>query len=100
MKMALLSKNKLDFVDDSVMAPKRTNANYITCKRENNMVLSWPLHFVIPVIAQSILWLDTAKEVWDDLKERFCQEDVFHISDIQAEIYNIKQGDQCLLYKI
>nr|GMD93654.1 uncharacterized protein LOC109149920 [Ipomoea batatas] len=62
MKVALVSKNKLDFVDDSVMAPKRTNANYITCKRENNMVLSWPLHFVIPVIAQSILWLDTAKE--------------------------------------
>nr|GMD50285.1 Retrovirus-related Pol polyprotein from transposon TNT 1-94 [Ipomoea batatas] len=75
------------------MAPEITDANYITWQRANNMVLSWLLHFVIPVIAQSILWLDTAKEVRDDLKERFCQEDVFRISDVQAEIYNIKQGD-------
>nr|GMC46969.1 uncharacterized protein LOC109149920 [Ipomoea batatas] len=93
MKMTLLSKNKLGFVDGSVMAPEITDANYITWQRANNMVLSWLLHSMIPVIAQSILWLDTAKEVWDDLKERFCQEDVFRISDVQAEIYNIKQGD-------
>nr|GLL29901.1 uncharacterized protein LOC109149920 [Ipomoea trifida] len=39
------------------------------------MVLSWILHSVIPIIAQSVLWLDTAKEVWDDLKEGFAQGD-------------------------
>nr|GMD06025.1 Retrovirus-related Pol polyprotein from transposon TNT 1-94 [Ipomoea batatas] len=53
----------------------------------------WILHSVIPIIAQSVLWLDTAKEVWDDLKERFAQGDIFRIADLRGEIYSMKQGD-------
>nr|GMC53076.1 uncharacterized protein LOC109149920 [Ipomoea batatas] len=54
--------------------------------------------FEFPIVRDTMegVWRpgkDTAKEVWDDLKERFCEEDVFRISDVQAEIYNIKQGD-------
>ncbi|PNX95428.1 hypothetical protein L195_g018620 [Trifolium pratense] len=37
--------------------------------------------------------MDTAQEIWQELKERFYQGDVFRISDIQEEIYTLKQGD-------
>ncbi|GAU37802.1 hypothetical protein TSUD_276200 [Trifolium subterraneum] len=63
MVMALRSKNKLHFIN------------------------------VAPEISQSIIWMDSASEIWQDLKERFYQGDVFRISDIQEEIYTLKQGD-------
>ncbi|KAJ9187744.1 hypothetical protein P3X46_003166, partial [Hevea brasiliensis] len=40
-----------------------------------------------------ILWIDTAAEVWKDLKDRFSQGDIFHISDLQEEIYSFRQRD-------
>ncbi|XP_019153455.1 PREDICTED: uncharacterized protein LOC109149920 [Ipomoea nil] len=93
MKMALLSKNKHGFVDGTIKVPNKTEACYTAWERANNMVLSWILHSVIPIIAQSVLWLATAKEVWDDLKEHFSQGDIFRIADLRGEIYSIKQGD-------
>lgn len=58
----------------------------------NNMVISWTLHSMVPDIAQTILWCDTASEAWDDLKERSYEGDAFRITDIQEEISSIKQG--------
>jgi hypothetical protein len=40
--------------------------------------------------------MDTASEIWQDLKDRFYQGDVFRISDIQEEIYTLKQGDSSI----
>jgi hypothetical protein len=37
--------------------------------------------------------MDTTSEIWQDLKDRFYQGDIFRISDIQEEIYTLKQGD-------
>jgi hypothetical protein len=52
--------------------------------------MSWISNSVDPEISQSILWMDTASEIWKELKERFYQGDVFRISDIQEEIYTLK----------
>ncbi|XP_021659032.2 uncharacterized protein LOC110648962 [Hevea brasiliensis] len=57
------------------------------------MVLSWITHSLSHSIAQSILWIDTAIEVWKDLQDRFSQGDIFCILDLQEEIYAFKQGD-------
>jgi hypothetical protein len=45
--------------------------------------MSWISNAVDAEISQSILWMDTASEIWQDLKDRFYQGDVFRISDIQ-----------------
>jgi hypothetical protein len=60
------------------------------------MIISWISNSVEPEISQSILWMDTAAEVWKDLKDRFYQGDVFRISDLQEEIYMLKQGDSTI----
>lgn len=44
---------------------------YETWKRCNNMVVSWVSHFVSPSIRQTILWMDKAKVVQNDLKSRY-----------------------------
>ncbi|XP_012066151.1 uncharacterized protein LOC105629217 [Jatropha curcas] len=58
------------------------------------MVLSWLTHSLSPSITQSILWIDKAEDVWKDLRERIAQEDVLRISDLQEEIYSLKQGEK------
>lgn len=45
-------------------------------------------------ISESILWMDSAKEICEKLHERYHQGDIFIISDLQEEIYAQKQGDQ------
>jgi hypothetical protein len=43
-------------------------------------------------IAQSIVYLDNAIDVWNELKERFSRGDYIRISELQVEIYGLKQG--------
>ncbi|XP_068461654.1 uncharacterized protein [Phaseolus vulgaris] len=57
------------------------------------MVVSWLVHFVSTPIRQSIIWMDVALDIWDDLKIRFSQGDLSRISDLQLEVASLKQGD-------
>ena len=41
---------------------------------------------------QSIIWIDSALEIWNDLHSRFSQSNFFRICDLQMEIFNIQQG--------
>ena len=50
------------------------------------------MHSIEATIAQSLIWMETAAEVWEDLKERFGKGDSVRISDLQEEIYSLKQG--------
>ncbi|MCI06730.1 flavonol sulfotransferase-like protein, partial [Trifolium medium] len=59
----------------------------------NTMIMSWISNVVDPEISQSILWMESASNMWQDLNDRFYQGDIFRISDIQEEIYSLKQGD-------
>lgn len=40
--------------------------------------------------------MDTASKIWKELKDRFYQGDIFRISNIQEEIYTLKQGDSSI----
>ncbi|KAI5402304.1 hypothetical protein KIW84_050062 [Lathyrus oleraceus] len=53
--------------------------------------MSWINISVESKIAQSILWMDIAIEMWIELKDDSYQGDVFRISDIQEEICTLKQ---------
>ncbi|XP_050205811.1 uncharacterized protein LOC126655615 [Mercurialis annua] len=93
MKMCLMSKNKLKFVNGSISVPAREDPIYAIWERCNTMLLSWILRSLSPSIAQSILWIDTALEAWKDLFDRFSQGNAIRISDLQEEIYVFKQNN-------
>ncbi|GAU51220.1 hypothetical protein TSUD_412260 [Trifolium subterraneum] len=92
MTIALKSKNKLRFVNGTLHRPDDEDHDSLAWDRCNTMIMSWISNAVDADISQSVLWMDTASEIWQDLKERFYQGDVFRISDIQEEIYTLKQG--------
>jgi len=93
MMTALSAKNKLEFIDGTTVEPSIKDATYQAWKRCNNMVVSWIVHSVSPSIRQSILWMNKAEEIWNDLKSRYFQGDLLRVSDLQMEASSIKQGD-------
>ncbi|XP_061369168.1 uncharacterized protein LOC133312043 [Gastrolobium bilobum] len=58
------------------------------------MVLAWIHRSISENIAQSILWIDRAYDVWNDLRDRFSQSDIFRVSDIQEDLYKLQQGER------
>ncbi|XP_058759582.1 uncharacterized protein LOC131632879 [Vicia villosa] len=93
MTMASRSKNKLHFINGVLPRRMDEEVNSLAWDRCNTMIMSWLHNSVESEFAQSILWMETAEEIWNELKARFYQGDVLRISDIQEEIYNLKQGD-------
>jgi hypothetical protein len=74
MKVALISKNKIKFVDGTFakLATAHVLHNpWVLC---SNMVLSWLQRSISEGIAQSTLWIDNAHFVWKNLENRFLME--------------------------
>ncbi|CAN1820242.1 hypothetical protein LINPERHAP1_LOCUS29030 [Linum perenne] len=82
LRMALMSKNKLGFIDPLFSAWRRADV----------LVLGWILKAVSPEIAQSVLWLDSARDVWLDLQERFSRSNLVRINDLHDQISSFRQG--------
>ncbi|MCI39003.1 retrovirus-related pol polyprotein from transposon TNT 1-94, partial [Trifolium medium] len=55
--------------------------------RCNMLIHSWIMNSVDPSIAQSIVFMENASDVWIDLKERFSQGDLVRVSELQQQIY-------------
>nr|GMD37918.1 uncharacterized protein LOC109155052 [Ipomoea batatas] len=70
MEMTLLSKNKLGFVDGTIEVPSHRG-------REVSLLQKMQQH----------------ARIWSTLKARFSVADIFRVSDLQAEIHQIRQGD-------
>lgn len=61
MRRALISKNKLKFVDGTISAPNRNDPLYEAWERCNVMIVSWITRTLIPQIAQSPIRIDNEK---------------------------------------
>ena len=67
-------KNKLGFIDGSIPKPTGTDPNLTSswiCN--NNMVISWILNSISKEISASVIFTDSAHDIWLDLKDRFQQ---------------------------
>lgn len=58
----------------------------------NSMVTSWLLNSLHKNIADSVLFLPTAKEIWHELNQRLSQPDGAMVYQVQHQIYSIAQG--------
>uniref|UniRef100_A0A2N9HGP5 Reverse transcriptase Ty1/copia-type domain-containing protein n=1 Tax=Fagus sylvatica TaxID=28930 RepID=A0A2N9HGP5_FAGSY len=71
MMMALTAKSKVGFVNGVIMQPEDESLPvYKAWVRCNTMVISWLLNSLSKEIASSVIYANTAQEIWEDLKER------------------------------
>ncbi|XP_068487340.1 uncharacterized protein [Phaseolus vulgaris] len=89
----LSAKNKVEFVLGTHPCPPTNDSTYSAWIRCNNMVVSWLVHSVSLPIRQSIIWMDVAVDIWNDLKTRYSQGDLSRISDLQSEASSLSQND-------
>ena len=71
MQRALGAKSKLGFIDGSLSLTPSMAKNPLLVQawtKCNNMVVSWILNCVSPKILASVVYKNTALEVWTDLK--------------------------------
>ncbi|XP_023732371.1 uncharacterized protein LOC111880197 [Lactuca sativa] len=92
MVISLPAKNKLGFVDGTIAPPLSTSSTYSNWFRANSMVISWLLNSVTKTIADSLLFLPTAKEIWQELHQRFEQFASALTYQMQQQSYSLSQG--------
>ncbi|KAE9593077.1 putative gag-polypeptide of LTR copia-type [Lupinus albus] len=93
MAMSLKSKNKLFFIDGSLPKPLVDDPMFTLWDKCNTLVVSWLIQSMDASIAQSVMWMETTMEIWQDLRERYYQGDIFRISELLGEIHSYKQGN-------
>ncbi|XP_019455164.1 PREDICTED: uncharacterized protein LOC109356294 [Lupinus angustifolius] len=96
MRRALSSKNKIKFVNGTISAPSPSTPEYHIWERCNNMVVSWITRSISQHIAQSIVYIDNARDLWLDLKDRFSKGDYSRTSDLLKELHSMRQGDRTI----
>ena len=96
MRKALLTKNKLGFIDGTltlssplVFSPSAVQA-WIRC---DNMVCTWLTNLVSPKLQSSTIYEDTALEIWNDLRNRFAQTNGPRVFNLQNEFSELHQGE-------
>ncbi|XP_024032616.1 uncharacterized protein LOC112095167, partial [Morus notabilis] len=92
MLMALNAKNKLSFVDDTLLQPHSGDPSSGVWSRCNSMITSWLLNAVSKEIDDILLYLDSAQVVWSDLHDRFHQSNAPLIFPIKQQLHGLPQG--------
>ncbi|XP_057460767.1 uncharacterized protein LOC130751228 [Actinidia eriantha] len=92
MLIALSVKNKLGFIDGSIKRPEGNDLCLLNSwMRNNNVVISWILNSVSKEISASIIFSDSAYEIWIDLKDRFQQINGPRIFQLRRDLMNLVQ---------
>ncbi|XP_057538173.1 uncharacterized protein LOC130815703 [Amaranthus tricolor] len=79
------------FVNGSQPKPSPTDPTYQAWIRCNDIVRGWILKSLGPVIAKSVFFFKTAKEMWQNMEERYGQTSSTQLFAIQEEIATIQQ---------
>ena len=90
MAQTLNFKKKLKFVNGSISVPTLDDPIFPAWERCNAIVLLWLVKSLSPLIAQSVIWVYYARDLWKDLRNRFSQGDVIRISNLQEEITSLR----------
>ncbi|VFQ66308.1 unnamed protein product [Cuscuta campestris] len=93
-EIALRARNKLGFVDGSSKPPDVSSPTFAQWNRCNNLVIFWILHSVESGIANSVLYCESAKEIWEDLDDRFGQSNAPKLFQLHKEIVTLVQVER------
>ena len=92
MTISLSVKNKLGFIDGSIPIPGGIDTLLNSRIRNNNIIISWILNSVSKEILASVIFSQSAFEIWNDLKERFQQRNGPRIFQLRRDLMNHTQG--------
>ncbi|XP_070043300.1 uncharacterized protein [Nicotiana tomentosiformis] len=88
----LLVKNKVGFITRKCKKPNTDEATYDQWDRCDDMVTSWILNSLSKDLADSLQYVNDAKELWQELEDRYDQTNGAKLYQLQKEISDLSQG--------
>ena len=92
-KMGLASKNKLGYINGKIKRPKLGSNEYFKWDRNDNMVRCWILKSLKENIAGSLMNMKSAKDLWDEIAERYAQSNAPQIYQLKKELNDLEQNE-------
>ncbi|XP_073152090.1 uncharacterized protein [Henckelia pumila] len=90
MRTALRAKKKFAFINGSVKQPPDDSSEQEDWWTVNSMLVSWILNTIEPTLRSTITHMEIAKELWDDIKERFSVGNGPRIQQLKSELAECK----------
>ncbi|XP_074303348.1 uncharacterized protein LOC141637827 [Silene latifolia] len=90
--LALMAKGKLGYIDGTIFKPTATATNFETWQSTNALVTMWIFNTIAPTLRNQVSLRPEAKQVWMDIKNRFCQINEARIYQLQADLMACRQG--------
>ncbi|CAA0841139.1 Unknown protein, partial [Striga hermonthica] len=89
-RLALGAKSKLGF---TVAVPDSDSEDYQQYQKVEFMVISWLLNSILKEIVQAFMYVKSAKQLWDELAERYGECNGPLRYQLRKEISNFAQGN-------
>lgn len=89
MLIALYVKNKLGFIDGTIIRPTGDLLLAWICK--NHVIIAWILNSISKEISASIIFSESARDIWLDLKERFQKSNDLRIFQLKCDLATLRQ---------
>ena len=97
MSIALTVKNKIAFVDGSLVQPITNDPHLrVAWLRANNLVLSWLMNSIAKEICGSLLYFTNAFDIWEELKIRYLRSDGPRVFSLEKSLSSISQNSKSI----
>ncbi|KAB1215377.1 hypothetical protein CJ030_MR4G025289 [Morella rubra] len=97
MRRALRAKNKLGFVNGDFLKPTDiTDPLYDTWERCNDLVVSWIQNSVSLSVKTSLAFIDSARDMWMELQDRYTQPNGPRIFQLKKEVAGLMQENDSI----
>jgi len=92
MKNSLRARRKLGFIDRTITKLEEGSSVMEDWLTIQAMLVSWILNTIEPFLRTAMSYLETAKELWDDINERFLVVNGPCIQQLKSNLTQRKQG--------
>ncbi|KAI3722511.1 hypothetical protein L2E82_33550 [Cichorium intybus] len=91
MENFLFAKNKIGFIDGTIVKPEKTSKEYMAWMRCDAMIKGWLTTAMEKEIRGSVKYASTASEIWSDLRERFGKESAPRAYELKNQLSTTRQ---------
>lgn len=93
-KLVLGAKNKNGFIEGKVSKPNPGHKDYNRWERADYMVRCWIFRSMTDDVAGGLSLVQTVKELWDELIERYSESNIPLLFQLKKELGKLEQGEQ------
>ncbi|KAH6783469.1 hypothetical protein C2S52_008428 [Perilla frutescens var. hirtella] len=96
-RRGLVAKNKLDFIDGTMIEPDVNSLDYKQWLRVDYLVFSWIVNSITKELGRGFQHIGTSKDLWGELSRRFGRTNGPKIYKLRRELATYTQGNQSVL---